>query len=158
MDCDLQHEPARIPDFLAAIERDDADVISGSRYLNGPNPAAVPADRYQINQQLTHLINEVLALNLTDAFCGFKACRTAALAKLLLTEHGYAFPLDFWVQLAAHRLRVREIPVELIYRDPERTFGGHLDDPDVRLAHYRHVFDHALSRAKLVRLSDAQSA
>jgi len=35
MDCDEQHEPAQIPDFVAATRADDADVISGSRYLPG---------------------------------------------------------------------------------------------------------------------------
>ncbi len=33
MDCDEQHEPAAIPEFIEAIETMDADVISGSRYL-----------------------------------------------------------------------------------------------------------------------------
>ena len=33
MDCDEQHEPERIPDFVRAIEQDRHDVISGSRYL-----------------------------------------------------------------------------------------------------------------------------
>ena len=46
MDCDEQHEPAAIPRFVEAIERDDADVISGSRYLEQmPLDDAPPDDR-----------------------------------------------------------------------------------------------------------------
>ena len=33
MDCDEQHEPERIPDFLREIESNRWDLISGSRYL-----------------------------------------------------------------------------------------------------------------------------
>ena len=33
MDCDEQHEPEKIPDFVQAIETDRWDLISGSRYL-----------------------------------------------------------------------------------------------------------------------------
>ncbi|GAG22820.1 unnamed protein product, partial [marine sediment metagenome] len=33
IDCDGQHEPQRIPDFVAACSRDDVDLVSGSRYL-----------------------------------------------------------------------------------------------------------------------------
>ena len=34
MDCDRQHEPQRIPDFIREIASDRWDIISGSRYLN----------------------------------------------------------------------------------------------------------------------------
>ncbi|HRX84929.1 MAG TPA: glycosyltransferase family 2 protein, partial [Phycisphaerae bacterium] len=50
MDCDEQHEPAAIPAFVAAMERDAADVISGSRYLRShPGDDRPPADRRSIN-------------------------------------------------------------------------------------------------------------
>jgi len=147
MDCDLQHEPRQIPDFLRAIENNDCNVISGSRYM----PASVrndspPPDRQEINKIVARWINEKLHLNLTDAFCGFKACRVEAVAQLEFTETGYAFPLEFWVQMAHHQQRVREIPVDLIYNDPQRHFGGELDNPDIRLSHYKEVFDNALRK------------
>src|SRR5436853_191517 len=82
MDCDGQHEPARIPVLLEAIH--DADIVSGSRYLRDfrQNTLPTPEDRQRINAQVTAELNERLGLNLTDAFCGFKAYRTAALAQL----------------------------------------------------------------------------
>jgi hypothetical protein len=43
------------------------------------------------------------------------------------------------VQAVAHGLRIQEIPVKLIYNDPNRSFGGPLDNPTVRMAHYRRV-------------------
>ena len=151
IDCDEQHEPERIPDFLQAAARDDADVVSGSRYLKSfTGDHLPPLDRRAINQKITDLLNEVLGLAITDAFCGYKAYRVAALDRLAITVPGYAMPLQFWVQAARRGLRIREIPVRLIYQDPDRHFGGDLDDPDARLLYYYDVLVHELGdRAEL---------
>lgn len=147
MDCDLQHEPASLPDFRAVIETDRADVISGSRYLQTQDRQDLPPrDRRAINATVTKMVNETLGLGITDAFCGFKAYRVAAVSRLSFDEPGYAFPLQFWVQAAVHRLRVMEVPVRLIYHDPRRSFGGSLDDAQHRLAHYQQVFDAELAK------------
>jgi len=148
MDCDEQHEPAAIPQFLDAINDDNSDIISGSRYLNTRDgDDAPPPDRRRINSIITDEINKRLGLSLTDAFCGFKAHRVAALDRLDLSEPGYAFPMQLWAQVASAGLRVREIPVRLIYNDPSRTFGGPLDDPEERLAHYREALERAMKFA-----------
>lgn len=147
MDCDEQHEPASIPDFIDAIAKNDADVISGSRYLApSPDDDRPPAERRRINADITTELNRRLDLSLTDAFCGFKAYRVDALRNLKLDVDGYAFPLQFWVQAAAAKLRIREIPVKLIYKDLNRSFGGPLDNQQIRLAHYRTVLYRELER------------
>jgi len=140
MDCDEQHEPDAIPLFIDAIGEDDADVISGSRYLD-PTPLddSPPADRRKINQTITSELNERLGLQLTDSFCGFKAYRVSACNRLSFDVDGYEFPMQFWVQAVAHGLRIREVPVRLIYNDPKRSFGGPLDNPESRLDHYRNT-------------------
>ena len=144
VDADGQHDPGYLPEFLAACAADDCDVISGSRYLlAGEADDTPPPDRRAINAEMTALINRVLELRLTDAFCGFKAYRVAALKRLRVSENGYAMPMEFWVQAAVHGLRVREIPVRLVYNDPNRSFGGRLDDPEFRRRHYISVFRRA---------------
>jgi len=146
MDCDEQHEPSFIPSFLTAIERDDADIISGTRYPGGHNAdLTAPPDRREINGRITVLINRRLGLTITDAFCGFKAYRTSALRHMNITVPGYAMPMQSWVQAWRAGLRIRELPVRLIYNDRTRTFGGVLDDPAVRLQHYLDVFEAELA-------------
>ena len=143
IDCDGQHEPQRISQL--AYDCNEADILSGSRYLElNQSTDHVPTDRRQINQTITAELNERLGLKLTDAFCGFKAYCTRALARLKLTETGYAMPLELWVQAAKHGLRIREMPVPLIYLDEERSFGGALDAADQRLKYYREVIDRAV--------------
>jgi dolichol-phosphate mannosyltransferase len=147
IDCDGQHEPQRIRQLVSGCQ--SADIVSGSRYLSsGVVQRAAPAERRRINELVTLELNRRLALNLTDAFCGFKAYRTLSLAKLILTEPGYAMPLELWVQAAHHGLTIVEMPVPLIYLDEKRSFGGALDDGRTRLAHYRSVLNRAIENTR----------
>lgn len=158
MDCDEQHEPAAIPDFVEAIRSDDADVVSGSRYLRrSPHDDPPPGDRRTINRLMTEELNARLGLAITDAFCGFKAYRTSAIERLDLDVDGYDFPMQFWPQAVARGLRIREIPVRLIYNDPKRTFGGPLNDPERRIVVYRETLHREIRRLKALLPKGAAS-
>jgi len=136
MDSDGQHRPDWVPHFFTTVER-GWDVVSGSRYreeIDGNGIA--PADRRAINRTITELINSITDFGITDAFCGFKAYRCAALAQLQLDATGYSMPLQFWIQAKRFGLKVAELPVSRIYDDPNRRFGGGLDDPEVRMQMY----------------------
>jgi len=142
MDCDGQHEPSRIPVLLEAL--DGVDVASGSRYLRDfRQDNAAPTDRRYINATITQELNDRWGLDITDAFCGFKAYRVDALRKLCITETGWGMPLQLWVQAARQRLRVREVGVPRLYLDPTRAFGGAMNDGSARLAYYREVISAA---------------
>jgi glycosyltransferase involved in cell wall biosynthesis len=147
MDSDRQHLPNLIPSFLDQIS--DADIVSGSRYLqNFKEDTAAPAGRMRINGLVTDELNASLRLNITDAFCGFKAYRTSALAKLEISEDGYGMPLEIWVEAACKRMRVKEIAVPRVYVDMNRSFGVKLDDERARLTYYQEVIDRAFARAR----------
>jgi glycosyltransferase involved in cell wall biosynthesis len=147
LDCDGQHQPQRIPRFVSACNT--ADIISGSRYLvKHEGDSAPPSGRMMINRQITAELNELLQLNLTDAFCGFKAYRVDALRRLDIRETGYAMPLELWVQAAMQGMRILEVPVPLIYLDFNRSFGGALDDAEKRLHHYRDCIDRSVAEMK----------
>lgn len=150
IDCDGQHQPSLIPALASAVFDDPAgpvDIVSGSRYLQAfAGDSAPPEARRRINVRINALLKDRLGLELTDSFCGFKAYRVNALTRLDVTEFGYAQPLQFWVQVVAQKLRVREFPVPLIYLDEERSFGGSLDDANRRYAYYLEVFEHEFQR------------
>lgn len=148
IDCDGQHEPQRIPLFFDACT-DEVDIVSGSRYLQVfPGDTPPPEQRRRINEQVTAEINRRLGLNLTDAFCGFKCYRVASLSRLNINEAGYAMPLELWVQAAAARLKIIELPVPLIYLDEKRSFGGVLDDPQTRIEYYILTLDRSIAAAE----------
>lgn len=140
IDCDGQHQPQLIPRFVETSH--SADIVSGSRYLRSfPGDSDPPEVRKRINMILTEEINRRMGLNITDAFCGFKAYRTSALAKMTLTETGYAMPLELWAQAYKLGLKIVEVAVPMIYLDEKRSFGGALDHADTRLAIYRQVLE-----------------
>lgn len=147
IDCDGQHQPQRIPQFATACE--DVDIVSGSRYLKRyEDDSQPPAQREWINRRITAELNRCLGLELTDAFCGFKAYRVDALRRLKLTEDGYGMPLQLWVQAASAGLKIIELPVPLIYLEEKRSFGGALDDAATRLEYYHRILDRSFAAAQ----------
>ncbi|MGQ3683789.1 MAG: glycosyltransferase family 2 protein [Candidatus Loosdrechtia sp.] len=155
IDGDGQHEPEEISLFLNEIPSYDYDILSGSRYF--PNTRVnqgVPPDRYRINKEITGILNRITGYNLTDAFCGFKAYKVKQLKLLHLTEHGYGMPLQFWIQAWRIGLRVKEIPVTLIYKDLTKRFKGILEDPETRLCYYKNIIEKALACTRQVSIQE----
>jgi glycosyltransferase involved in cell wall biosynthesis len=145
LDCDEQHEPHQIPEFLEALA--GADIVSGSRYLDpsrGGDPA--PPERRQVNEEITARLRALTGYPLTDAFCGFKAYRTEALRSMRLTEPSYGMPLQVWVQAAALGLRIAELPTARLYKNPDRRFWGGLDDAAVRRRYYEEVLNREVTQ------------
>jgi glycosyltransferase involved in cell wall biosynthesis len=153
IDCDGQHQPKLIPELVAALDGPNGekyDIVSGSRYLADSLKNSIPPeDRRRINYEITADLNAEFGLNLTDSFCGFKSYRTSALEKLKITEFGYAMPLQLWIQAVAHDFKMIEYPVPLIYLEEKRSFGGSLDQSDIRRAHYKEVIAAEVARNKL---------
>ena len=148
IDCDYQHQPSYIPRFYRQIRKNDADIISGSRYLRKikSSQQTPPPDRLAINRKITYLLNHSLGTKLTDSFCGFKAYRVNAISRLNLTEKGYGLPLQLWIQASQAQLKIREIPVPLIYHNPARNFAGALEDPKVRFDYYIQIIQQQLHK------------
>ncbi len=148
IDCDQQHEPALIPHVFQKLD-EGWDVVSGSRYLGAVSEGEVPPDRLAINREFTDRIRRLTGYRITDAFCGFKGYRVASLGELHLSEPGYGFPLQVWVEAWRHGLRVSEVAVPRIYKPNfERRFGSGLDDPARRRRYYLQVLCRSLACAR----------
>ncbi len=147
IDCDKQHEPANINNFMHEIAKNGIDVISGSRYLKiSPEELkSVPADRFIINKKITEKINKITGYNITDAFCGMKAYKVRALKKLKLSEKGYGLPVQFWIQAKKKGLKIKELPVKLIYIDYNRNFCNIFGSPMERYKYYLKIFEKELN-------------
>jgi glycosyltransferase involved in cell wall biosynthesis len=113
MDADGQHDPADLPRLLAALERGEADLVIGSRFLD--------AGDYQMDalrsagRMLFRSIAGFAGLRVTDPTSGFQALGARVL-ELYASE--LVFPSDFPdvdVLLSAHRrgIRVAECAVRM---------------------------------------------
>ncbi|MEZ6143186.1 MAG: glycosyltransferase family 2 protein [Zavarzinella sp.] len=149
MDCDGQHEPERIPLLKQTMELTQADIVSASRYLEQfASDQSAPMDRRRTNQLVTEELNRRYQLGITDAFCGFKAYRTAALERMCIHETGWGMPLELWVQASYLKLKIVEVPIPRLYLDPSRAFGGVLNDAEERLKYYHKVIEDTDARIR----------
>jgi len=145
MDCDEQHEPHLIPALLGSLR--GHDIVSGSRYLPASERGQrAPVERERINREISAMLRAKTGYAISDAFCGFKAYRVAALRRLGLDEPSYAMPLQLWIQAACAGLRLRELAVGRIYPSLGRSFPGLLDDPSTRRRHYIHTIQREVRR------------
>ena len=118
MDADLSHDPKYLPE-MRAIAANGADLVIGSRYLNGISVVNWPLRRIILSQFANFYIRTVTGLGLRDITTGYRCWRREALARLPLdriVSDGYAFLLDVTFMAAAAGLRIDESPIIFIER------------------------------------------
>lgn len=117
MDADFSHDPDAIPQFFEAAK--EADLVLGSRYLNGVTVVNWPLKRLVLSYSANLFSRIVTGLPLNDATGGFKCFRREVLEALDLDSiksDGYSFQIE--ISWYAWRLgfRVREIPILFVDR------------------------------------------
>ena len=157
IDSDKQHQPEEIRNFTDIIEREDWDIISGSRYLkyNKDTLAEAPEDRRKVNQRITQKINKLTGYNLTDSFCGFKLYKVSSLKKLDLKEHGYGMPLELWIQAWKQDFNITEVPVALIYLDKETDQTSSYRNVFRRYRYYLKIIEKEIKNYEDISFSSA---
>lgn len=121
MDCDFSHDPAHLPEFLAAIR--EADLVLGSRYREGKVTVVNwPMTRLLLSYAANMYARTVTGLQLWDGTGGFKCFRRSVLAAIPLDEvrsNGYAFQIEMSFRAWKRGFRIAEIPI--VFHD--RTEG-----------------------------------
>lgn len=118
MDADLSHDPKYLPE-LRALAANGADLVIGSRYLNGISVVNWPLRRIILSQFANFYIRTVTGFGLRDITTGYRCWRRESLARLPLdriVSDGYAFLLDVTFMAAVAGLRIAESPIIFIER------------------------------------------
>jgi dolichol-phosphate mannosyltransferase len=118
MDADLSHDPKYLPAMIQ-LAADSADLVIGSRYLNGISVVNWPLRRIILSTFANFYIRTVTGLGLNDITTGYRCWRRTALAKLPLDKivsEGYAFLLDVTFMAADAGLRIVESPIIFVER------------------------------------------
>ena len=121
MDADLSHDPADLPRLIAAA-RQGADVVLGSRYVDGGGVEGWSLHRQLISRAGGRYAAAVLGLPVRDLTGGFKCFRASALRALdpdLVRSRGYAFQVELTFHAARAGLEIAEVPI--VFR--ERVHG-----------------------------------
>ncbi|MEZ4826707.1 MAG: glycosyltransferase family 2 protein [Bacteroidia bacterium] len=122
-DADGQHRVADIDRMIAVLENGAADIVMGSRFLDRESRSKVPFSR-RILLKTAVLVNFLYSgLWLTDAHNGLRAMNRLALEKIKLRENGMAHATEILTEIRKHKLRWKEIPVEVVYSPYARGKG-----------------------------------
>jgi dolichol-phosphate mannosyltransferase len=119
MDADFSHDPAHLPQFLAAIG--EYDVVLGSRYLQGRVTVVNwPITRLLLSYFANVYARWVTGLPIGDATGGFKCFRREVLQAIPLDRvesNGYAFQIEMSFRAWKKGFRLGEIPIMFVDRD-----------------------------------------
>jgi dolichol-phosphate mannosyltransferase len=117
MDADFSHDPDSIPAFLEAAT--EADLVVGSRYLNGVTVVNWPLTRLILSYCANLYTRIITGMPLKDATGGFKCFRRRTLENLDLSKvdsDGYGFQIEINFKVYRKGLRIREIPIVFVDR------------------------------------------
>jgi len=113
-DADLELDPGQYPELMGPIERDEADVVFGSRFLGGRGGS--PAGRaggasYLGNRGLTALTNLLFGGKLTDMETCYKVFRASILPTLKLRALRFEIEPELAASFLLGGWRIVEVPV-----------------------------------------------
>jgi glycosyltransferase involved in cell wall biosynthesis len=120
LDADGSFDPAQIPDLLAPLETDQADLVLGSRPAGGMEPGAMPPHARFGNWLVARLMRLLYGLPVTD-LGPYRAIRADLLAQLNMREMTYGWPTEMMVKAARRGARVVEVPVRYRVRRGGRS-------------------------------------
>lgn len=121
MDADGSHAPEELGLLLAEIDK-GADLVIGSRYVEGGEVKNWPRNRYLLSKLGNRYIALALGGDVADMTAGFRAFRRTVLETIdldALSAKGYIFQVDMAHQAAEAGFDVREVPITFV----DRTLG-----------------------------------
>jgi dolichol-phosphate mannosyltransferase len=118
IDADLQHDETQLPKMLALLQGGEADLVVGSRYIEGGSADSFDKQRAGFSMLATSVAKKLLRVEIADPMSGFFMIRRDRFEQLApqLSIQGFKILLDI-VATARGSLRIKEIPY---------TFGSRL--------------------------------
>ena len=111
IDADLQHDETQLPKMLALLQGGEADLVVGSRYIEGGSADSFDKQRAGFSMLATQVSKQLLRVEIADPMSGFFMIRRDRFEQLApqLSTQGFKILLDI-VATARGSLRIKEIP------------------------------------------------
>lgn len=119
LDGDYSSDPKELPTLLNPILTNQADMVLGSRLLNGQKHAMLPHQTFG-NWLTARLMRRLYDLQVTD-IAPYRAVRTGLLSAIELREMTFGYPTEMLVKAARRKARLREVPVSFLPRYAGRS-------------------------------------
>ena len=119
MDADGSHAPEQLVRLLSAID-EGADLVIGSRYVDGGEAVNWPKNRYLLSKLGNLYISLALGDDVADMTAGYRAFRREVLETIdldTLSKKGYIFQVDLADRAVQEGFDVREVPITFVDRE-----------------------------------------
>lgn len=114
IDADGQFEPADLPQLIAPILSNEADLVTASRFIKKEFVPPMPKIKLWGNQQVACLISHLTGNKFYDVSCGFRAYNQEALLNLNLFGQ-FTYTQEVFLDLSFKNLRIKEVPIRVKY-------------------------------------------
>lgn len=114
LDSDGQHNPEEIPKLVKPILAGEAEVVIGSRYMNG-NGKNTPFYRRIGQSVLDKATNLNSGLKVTDSQSGFRAFSVKTVPTFRFRQNGLAIESEMLMDAANAGLKVKEVEIGVRY-------------------------------------------
>ena len=111
IDADLQHDETQLPKMVALLRSGEAELVVGSRYVEGGSADSFNKQRAGASQLATEVARRALKVEVADPMSGFFMIRRDRFEQLApqLSTQGFKILLDI-IATAQGKLRAVEIP------------------------------------------------
>jgi len=126
MDADGQFDPADIPTLIAPVLAGQAEMATGSRFVDPAlTPDMPPLKRYG-NHLMSALVSGLVGRRFHDVSCGFRAYSLEALLRLNL-QGAFTYTQETFLDLCGKGLPIVEVPLQVRYfADRKSRVAGNL--------------------------------
>jgi dolichol-phosphate mannosyltransferase len=118
MDADFSHDPKYLPDLIGAATA-GADLVVGSRYLNGVSVVNWPLRRLFLSTFANWYVRTITGVGVRDCTGGYRCWHRSVLTRLQverITSDGYSFQVEALFKAARLGAAVREVPIVFVER------------------------------------------
>ena len=115
---DYQYDAKKIPELIQPISDGEADIVLGSRVLNGGAlKGGMPLYKYISNRLATIYENKVLGLDFSEYHTGLRAYSKRFLKDIKWESFSddFLFDAQMLIEGVKHAFKIREIPIETRY-------------------------------------------
>jgi glycosyltransferase involved in cell wall biosynthesis len=120
MDCDASLDPTALPMLAGYVERDEADLVLGSRVAR---KGAWPLHARLANRVLAADVRRRTNIDIRD-LGPMRAARRADLVALGVEDRRSGWPLEMVLRAAARGWRIKDVPVEYAERSGRSKITG----------------------------------
>lgn len=122
LDGDAQHNPDEIPQLLAPILNEEADLVIGSRFLH-PHLHHMPKYRKFGINVITFLCNFGSKVRVSDSQCNFRAYNRKLIETVNITSAGFGFSVQVLIQARKKGFIIKEVPASCVYHSQSSSLN-----------------------------------